>query len=460
MLRLRTIRWCLLLCSICICAAAQDTTPSQPTSPAPAFGQNAPILNPENPPLSGLDEPNLELKAMARSFISPAIQVGESVNSNVLNQLNGSSSGAVSHLMGALDLQKLWPRSDFILEYLGGAGFGNSPFYVRQLQALGLEAVTRWRTGQVTLRDKLNYLPDGSFSAASAGGLPGFGIATGGMGIGLPGIYHLVEGSVGTVPRLSNTATLDVVQAINPRSAITVVGVFGNAHFYHNVDGLVDGDETTFEAGYSHLLSRHDQLAAVYAFQVFRFPTNAGGEIYNNVFNVRWSHAITGKMSFVGGVGPQYSQLLYGTTYAHLSVAGRAIWRYRFVHSSIMASYEKYTSQGSGFFAGADTQVAQFAFRRPLGRTYQLSVETGYSHNKRLQPPGLIGVGAASYNHGAAGLVLRKHIGRTWDAVAAYRFSAVQFSSPVTLGGTTGTTNHGQFGTIGLEWHPKAIRLE
>jgi hypothetical protein len=125
-----------------------------------------------------------------------------------------------------------------------------------------------------------------------------------------------------------------------------------------------------------------------------------------------------------------------------------------------MASYEKYTSQGSGFFAGADTQVAQFSFRRPLGRTYQLSVEIGYSHDKRLQPPGLSGVGASSYNHVGAGLVLRKNIGRTWDAIAAYRFNELQFSSPVTLGGTTGTTNQGQAGTIGLEWHPKAIRLE
>jgi hypothetical protein len=251
-----------------------------------------------------------------------------------------------------------------------------------------------------------------------------------------------------------------VVQAINPRSAITVVGVFGNAHFYHNNEGLVDGDESTFETGYSHMLSRHDQLAAVYAFQLFRFPTNAGGEIYNNVFNIRWSHAITGKMSFVAGAGPQYTQLLYGITYSHVSVAGRAIWRYRFVRSSIMVSYEKYTSQGSGFFAGADSQVAQFSFRRPLGRTYELSLETGFSHNKRLQPAGLLGVGASSYNHGAAGLVLRKHIGRTWDALAAYRFSEVQFDAPVAVGGTRGTTNQGQVGTIALEWHPKAIRLE
>jgi hypothetical protein len=464
MLRQRAIRWGLLLLSVGIGAAAQDNPPSQGTTPAPtpapAFGQSAPILNPDNPPLSGLDEPSLELRAVARSYISPAVQVGESADSNAGNQLGVSNSEAVSHVLGALDLQKLWPRSDLFLEYLGGAGFGNNPYYVRQLQALGFEGITRWRTGQATLRDGLNYLPDGSFFAASAGGLPGFGVATAGLGMGLPGIYHLVEGSIGTVPRLSNTATLDVVQAISPRSAFTVVGAFGNARFYHNVDNLVNGDETTVEGGYSHLVSRRDQVGAVYAFQLFRFPTNAGGEIYNHIFNLRWSHTITGKMSFVGGVGPQYTKLLYGISYTNVSVSGRAVLRYRFEHASMMASYEKFTSQGSGFFAGADTQVAQFAFRRPIGRSYEFSVQAGYSHNKRLQPLVATGVGADSYNEGSVGALLRKHLGRTWDVLAAYRFGEVEFNVPVTLAGSTGKTNRRQVGTVALEWHPKAIRLE
>ena len=58
---------------------------------------------------------------------------------------------------------------------------------MKQLQAAGLEAVTRWRTGQVTLRDAFSYLPDGSFSLGTYGGVPGFGLATGSMGIGMQG---------------------------------------------------------------------------------------------------------------------------------------------------------------------------------------------------------------------------------------------------------------------------------
>lgn len=446
--------------SISVCAAAQDSTQTQGTPPAPAFGQTAPILNPDNPPLSGLDEPSLELKTASRSFISPALQVGQSADSNSQNTFNGSRSAAVSHILGAMDLQKFWPRSDLFLEYLGGGSFGDNPFYARQIQAAGLEAITRWRTGQVTLRDSFSYLPDGSFYAASAGGLPGFGIATGGIGLGLPGIFHLVFGSVGTIPRLGNTAVIDAVQAITPRSAITVVGAFTNAHFYHNVDDLVDGDESTIEAGYSHLVNRHDQVAFVYAAQLFRFPDTEGGEIYNNVINIRWSHTISGRMSFVGGVGPQITDLKFGGSFVNVSVAGRAILRYKLAHSSLLLGYEKFTSQGSGFFAGSDTQRVQFTIRRPIGRTLDISADAGFAHNKRLQPFELGGASANSYNEVSAGAVLRKHLNRTFDFIMAYRYSEIDFSSPQTFAGSTGRVNQRQIGTIALDWHPKAIRIE
>ncbi len=462
MAKVRTIRWGLLLLGISLCAAAQDAaqSPAPEQPPAPAFGQNAPILNPDNPPLSGLDEPSLELKTASRSFISPALQVGQSGDSNTANQLGGSTAEALSHVLGAFDLQKFWPRSDLFLEYLGGGAFGDDPYYSRQMQAVGLESVMRWRTGQVTLRDGFSYLPDGSFYALSAGGLPGYGIATAGLGLGLPGIYHLVEGTIGTIPRLSNQAVVDAVQAISPRSAFTAVAAYSNSHFFHNTDNLLNGDETTIETGYSHLLNRHDQLALVEAFQIFRFPDIAGGEIYNNVVNVRWSHTISGRMSFVGGVGPQYTDLLYGNSSASWSVAGRAILKYRLQHTSLMASYEKFTSQGSSFFAGADTQVAQMSATRPIGRTYELFIQGAASHNKRLQAVGIPGVAASSYNEGSIAMILRKHLGRAFDVIGAYRFADVEFNVPVTLGGTTGRINQRQVGTIALEWHPKAIRIE
>ena len=193
MLRMRTIWWGLLLAGMSIAVAAQNTTPtggnsqapptsqtenttqsgSQGTPPSPAFGQNAPILNPENPPLSGLDEPSLEMRMANRSFVSAAIQAGESGDSNANNALGGSSGQAVTHLLGAADLQKFWPKSDLFLEYLGGVVTSDDRSFVRQLQAAGLEAVTRWRTGQLTLRDGASYLPDGSFSASIGGRFAG-----------------------------------------------------------------------------------------------------------------------------------------------------------------------------------------------------------------------------------------------------------------------------------------------
>ena len=231
----------LMMFSVAACAVAQSNSQQQGAAPAPAFGQNAPVLNPENPPLSGLGEPGLELKSASRSFISPALLVSETADSNESNQLGASAVRPVEHVLGAFDLQKFWSKSDLFLEYLGGGAFQTSPVYnVQQLQAVGMEGITRWRTGYVEVRDSFSYIPDGSFATGAAGGLPGLGVALGGLGSGeagggLPGTLRFSVGggeAVGEIPRLANTAIGDVVQAISPRSAFTLVGAFSNAHFY------------------------------------------------------------------------------------------------------------------------------------------------------------------------------------------------------------------------------------
>ena len=124
-------------------------------------------------------------------------------------------------------------------------------------------------------------------------------------------------------------------------------------------------------AGTAHLISRHDQLGAVYGFQLFEFPQSTGGKIYNHIVNVRWSHTITGRLSLIAGVGPQYTDLEEGGPAAHWSVSARVLLRYKFGHASLVAIYEKFTSSGSGFFAGANTQAARLGYKRPLGRTWE-----------------------------------------------------------------------------------------
>src|SRR5271154_5458071 len=122
MVNTRTIRWALLVFGMSICAAAQSSPQSQSDSPAPApaFGQNAPVLNPENPPVTGLDEPTLELRTASRSFVSPALQVSESADTNGGNEVGATGLESVTRVLGALDLQKFRPKSDLFLEYLGG----------------------------------------------------------------------------------------------------------------------------------------------------------------------------------------------------------------------------------------------------------------------------------------------------------------------------------------------------
>ena len=468
MVGMRTIRLTLLVLGMSLCAAAQTSSQSQP-GPAPAFGQNAPVLNPENPPVTGLDEPSLELHTATRSFIAPALQVSQSVDTNGGNRLGATGLESVTRVLGAVDLQQFWPKSDLFLEYLGGGAFYSSPYDAKQLQAAGLEAVTRWRTGQATVRDSFSYLPDGSFAIGTFGGVPGLGLATGGgatLGGGLPGMHLTGQlGSVGNIPRLGNTAILDAVQALNPVSAITVAGGFSNAHFYDpsNPPLLLNSDQVTAQGGYSHLLSRHDQIGAVYGFQLFQFPQNTGGEVFNHVINVRWSHTISNRMSLIAGAGPQYTDLQQGGNLKHWSVSARVQLRYKFAHSSLVATYEKFTSEGSGFFAGADTQAARLGYKRLLARTIDFYGDLGYSHNKKLQSVAFGGVAAGTFDEGYAAAVIRKHLGRYYDLFVAYRFSEVGFDIPTAdcqsaLG--CGQIAQRHVGSIGVEWHPRPTRIE
>jgi hypothetical protein len=471
MAMMRRFRVLMVLVGMSIYAAAQGTPPSQPEpnpAPVPGFGQNAPVLNPENPPVTGLDEPALELHTATRSFFSPALQVSESADTNGGNQIGGSRSQSITRILGAFDLQQFWPKSDLFIEYLGGGAFYGSPFDAKQLQALGLEGVTRWRTGQVTVRDAFSYVPDGSFQLGTYGGVPGFGLATGGVSTGmqggsLPGTNPFNSGqlgSIGNIPRLSNMAIADAVQAINPRSALTVAGGFSNAHFSDPTHVLINSDQVTVEAGYSHLLSRHDQIGAIYAFQLFQFPEASGGQIYTHTMNVRWSHSITGRLSLIAGIGPQYTELQQGGNVTHWSASGRFQVRYKWGRGSMIAAYEKFTSEGSGFFAGADTQAVRLGYRRPLGRTWDFYTDLAYSHNKKLQSLALLGVNATTYNEGSAGMVFRKHLGRTYDFFGAYRFTEVAFDVPVCIVGSCGRLDRRHIASIGMEWHPTPTRIE
>jgi hypothetical protein len=488
-----------------------DSTQNPPQQPVPAYGpDNAVQSISENPPISGLDMPNLEPHAAPLSYLQAGAHFSEAVSSNLENAVGGSGIGTISEALGSLDLQRLWSNYDLSLEYLGGVGYYSiNGIGLKQVEELGFNQKITWKRGEFGIRDAFSYQPEGTFGSSygslgiSGAALSGQGAFFGGSGLG----------SLGQVPRIMNLALVDVVENLTPKSSVTVTGGYGFVHFLSNEPetgtSFIGNSQLSGQIGYNRLLGPHDQAALTYGYQGFQFST--GVTFHSHVIQVMWGHRISGRLDFLVGVGPQFTQLNHIPTLVNdptaadtippcapaptggnplaedcpenslrTSVAGRVSFRYRFTKTSLNLAYDHYISNGAGFFAGAESDVVRVEAIRPLGRVWTTFSDIGYSHNTRVlpldatllatcgvpttsnpNPPACPGVAANTYNYGFAGIGVRRNFGRNFKAYASYQFNYLGFDS--TYCGNTGQcnrTSQRQVGTIGLDWTPRPIRLD
>ena len=451
-----------------------DATPSS-TAPQPAFGQNGPTAQPaDNPPLSGLDQPSLEPGFLARSFLIPGVHVSESADSNVGGSTGSSAVHSVTRAGGSLALQKLWNHYTTTLDYIGGAAFysgiGRSNSVLQELNA---DERVQWRTGQLILRDSFAYEPEGTFGYGSFGGSGGYpggsvggigGGVGGGLGGGIAGggggfFGGGQLGSLGQQPRINNLTLAEIAEALTPRSQVTLTGGYGFTDYIDNTQGLINSEHVSLQVGYNHQISRHDQIGLVAGFQGFRYPITAAGNFNTYLWHVLYGHRITGRLDLVAGGGPQLTIIhsaLFGD-FQRLSVSGRASLRYRLPKGSMSLEFSRYTTSGSGFFAGANTNLARLSYSRPLGRNWEAVADIGYAHNSRLQQS-LLGVNATSYQYGYIGGSMRRQLGRYFSGVISYQFHDLSFDGGAFSTGSHVSQRH--VALIGLDWHPRPIRLD
>src|SRR5271167_4244552 len=131
----------LSLFAVGVAGAQSDENQPPAPSPVPAFGQEnpAPTVS-ENPPISAIDQPGLEPHAAPESFLLPGLHFSESLDSNVGNNLGGSSLGTVTRGLGSLTLQRLWKNYDVAMDYIGGvAYYGRTGIGLQQLQQLDVD---------------------------------------------------------------------------------------------------------------------------------------------------------------------------------------------------------------------------------------------------------------------------------------------------------------------------------
>ncbi|HST10685.1 MAG TPA: hypothetical protein VLL05_09930 [Terriglobales bacterium] len=449
---------------------------SQRTPPPAAYGQdNPPVVVNENPPISGLDRPSLEPNFQPRSMLVGGVEASESLDSNIGSDARPALH-SVTRGLGGLTMQRLWRRYQLAAAYVGGVGYYNQAGNgLKQIQELQAQQAVLWRTGQLTVRDSFSYLPEGSFGYGSYGGSGGFQLGLGSLGEGLSGMvgsgfgghYGFLGsqqlGSLGQAPRITNAAIVDVVQALSPRSSLTAAGSFGLVHFTDSTQGFINSRQAGGQVGYSYAISHKNQVAVSYGFQAFHFPGVEGADnVTSQVVQGMFGHRVSGRMDLVIGAGPQWTRIqdpLFGTT-NRLSAAGTFTLRYQFRVTSAALSFERFDTSGSGFFAGAVSNIARLQLERRLGRRYTANASLGFSHNQRLQSSAT-GVAATSYNYGFAGLAVRRQFGYNWGAFLSYQWNDQVFDTcPI-----PGQTNCNRIAvrhvlTLGVDWHFRPIRLD
>ena len=463
-------------------SAASGDAAQAGSAPAPAFGQSgtATMDSSENPPVTGLDQPSLEPRGAARSYLIPGLHVSEAADSNVSGGNTGSNFRSVTSVLGSLTLQKLWPRNDVNLDYVGGGTFYSlNGTTARQVHTLVGEDRFLWRNGQFALRDSFNYLPDGSFGYGSYGGAGAVagiggglgGIGSGGIGGGLGGSQSNFFGpgqfaSITNQPRISNVAIADITQLLNPRSSVTATGSYGLIHFVNNPVGYINSRQVALQGGYSYQISRSDQIGVLYGYQQFKYPNVLSGNVSTNLVNAIYSHRISGRMDMSLGGGPQFTKInspLFGNN-TRVSASGRASLRYRFPRTSLGLYYDHYNSSGSGFFVGAKTDVARLTATRPISKNWVGTGDFGYTRSSRLVPLVVqlsVVNNASTYGYYYAGVSLHRQLGRDFSLFGSYQFNNVHFDR--TFCGTAASCANSfsrNVAVIGLDWHPHPIRLD
>ncbi len=411
----------------------------------------------------------------ARSFLIPGIHVSEAADSNLGETTTGSSVQGVTRLMGSMMFQKIGSRSMTALDYIGGGEFYSG--YAAgsdQVQQFDGEERILWNKGQLTARDQFSYLPEGEFgfgvygeSGAYSQGLAGIGYIGGGIGAGVGGLFGPGQfGTLGQEPRINNLATVDIDQALTPRSGITLAGGYGIVRFMDNTAGFIDSNQVSAEAAYDYQLSRKNQIAFLYGFQDFRYPNFAGTTYTTHLTQVLFGHRISGRMDLIVGAGPEITVVnspLFGGTTQSVTASAQAGLRYRFPKTSLGIFYSRFNTSGSGYFLGATSDVVRVSASRPLGRLWTGGIDIGWADNSRIQAGvlGLLPATTTGFQYWYAGAVARRELSHHFSFFVSYQFNDLSFSgaSCVTpIACNQAAQRH--VAAVGLDWHPHPIRLD
>ena len=459
----KVTRGILWMAAACLCASPLAAQQEGGDKPKPAAYQYSLLLDaaynqqdadqvtqsvePDNRPLSGIQNPTIGTPKMRHSYWVPGIQYSNTVRSNSPNAVANSSWNTTSFVSTDVSLLQTWSRSELSANYSGGGYFSTGDMQGNgQYQQLAASYQIERKRWQVLFMDAFSYLPESSFGfgGPSALSIPGI---TGSLAVPVASLQtgyvpgQTILTAVG--PRYSNSSAGQLTYKASARGSITVAADYAILRFIN--PGNISSDTETLNAGYDYAITRRDSIGVMYRFGAYRYP---GGPqaLGDHVVQFEYERKITGRMALKVMGGPEFTafRIPIGSLRDRVSGSGSASLIYAFARSNIALNYTHGVNGGSGVLNGASSDQVGATLSRQLTRVWNGNMNFGYARNGQL----LSAIGSPTFNTWLAGAGLSRSLGRMTYFSLGYQ-AQIQGAGAAAVGANY--TAHQIFLTF--QWH-------
>lgn len=435
---------------------AQSTADQSPTSSeaqSDATSGDAPSLSDAADTPETDELPSGSSQEPSRSFLEIGLHASDGVDTNPAGILGSSSQlSSVTHLLGSLDLLKLRPRSQTVVDYLGGGAFwdGTATTGHYDQQQLDARERIRWSRGQLIMRDTFQYLGEGTLARLNVAGSGVEGSLTADSGIPPTEVSHQAY--------ITQVSMADLGEALTRRS-LANVGVSYSLVNYLG-ESSFDSRQASIMAGLNHQLGRKDSIGIAYRFQDLEFPNSNVGHLFANSAMFIFHRTMSARMEFVAGAGPEVVTTGGGTQpgTSQINASAQASLLYVWKRSGMSLAYNRLVTSGADVYAGANSDIASASAYRDILRSWRATVNGGYTRATAINLVSTT-IPGNSYDYAFLGATIRHRFGSGLDGFASYQFYNESFGNCSGLSHCNLQTRR-HVVLIGLDWTLRRIPLD
>jgi hypothetical protein len=326
-----------------------------------------------------------------RSYWQPFFNLTSSLDTNPLGAQNTVSLAPWASFYGGADLHLASHLSDLGLSYLGGGVLSKYQNEDAPLQHLALSERLSWRHAVISLFDQLGYFP----LAVSESYLPTDVGLLSARELSLQPVFLPNQSIAGTVgQQVTNSFLGELEVSPTSRSSLTFLESYSVVRFFNT--GLLDLNDSIFQAGWDHQLTRNNKIAVLYRFTAFRF-SSLYQPMDGHVVQLSFGRQVTGRLAFQLSAGPEMGlfrtlagQGSSGNASPTVTAFKQLYWTvdnsmtYQLGRTVVKLGYDHGVTDGAGYLGGAVTDQGYGSIDEQLSRTFGGQVTGGYARNRGL----------------------------------------------------------------------------